>query len=409
LHGCIGPSAVQVHPDDQALVAEALQRQRQGEPTNKEYRIIHADGSIRWIFARTFPIYDEAGTLLRHVGIAEDTTVRKQTEEALRQQTELLQTILDHVPAMINFFDHDGKTMWVNREWQTILGWTLEEARQRDLLINFFPDPEEHRQVLHAIQTANRQWTESRIHTRHGTVIDTAWANVRLSDGRIIGIGQDISDRKQAEAQIRASLKEKESLLQEIHHRVKNNLQVISSLLKLQANRVDDAQARQALEDSWSRVDSMALVHESLYRSENLSNINFEEYIYTLTINLFHIYDVQSQDITVMVEVGADAVLDLDQAVPCGLIVNELISNALKHGFKDTHKGHICVSFCKNDHNQLVLSVANSGDDLPPDFDPTTSHTMGMKLVMSLVNQLEGLLRVERGDFTVFRIVFDSK
>jgi PAS domain S-box-containing protein len=408
LHGNSGPAQVQVHPNDRALVDRALEQQRHGQPTEKEYRIIYPNGFIRWIFARTFPIYNEAGVLLRHVGIAEDMTVRKTIEETLRAQTELLQTILDHVPTMINLIDQQGQLLWVNQEWENVLGWTLEDGMTRNLFEEFYPDPICRQQVYECIQSARREWVELKTHTHYGTVIDTAWANVQLSDGRVIGIGQDISDRKHAEAQIRASLKEKESLLQEIHHRVKNNLQVISSLLKLQANRIDDPKAREALEDSWSRVDSMALVHESLYRSDNFSIVDFETYIRNLIKNLFHIYDVAAQNISLQVDVSATATLNLDQAVPCGLIVNELISNALKHGLKGQKTGQIKVIFSKNSQGNLVLSVANSGNHLPPNFDLATSQTMGLRLVLSLVNQLEGVLEVEQNDYTTFRILFNS-
>jgi diguanylate cyclase (GGDEF)-like protein/PAS domain S-box-containing protein len=186
-----------VHPDDRELVLTTLAEQQLGQRTSKEYRIVKPDGSVRWIFARTFPIFDQQGQLLRHVGISEDVTEQKAIEETLLKQQEMLRTIFDHVPAMLAFFSPDGQLIWVNQEWETVLGWSLEELRELDLMTELYPDPEYRHQVMGFIQLADRSWGDFKTRTRSGKVIDTTWANVRLSDGSNIGIGQDISDRKQ--------------------------------------------------------------------------------------------------------------------------------------------------------------------------------------------------------------------
>ena len=224
---------------------------------------------------------------------------------------------------------------------------------------------------------------------------------------RYAGIAEDISDRKLAFEQLQASLKDKEVLLQEIHHRVKNNLQIISSLLYLQANRIEDVQAREFLQDSRNRVESMALVHETLYREQDFAGVNFAEYVQNLAANLFNLYKVSTANILFEVIVCSEVSINLDQAIPCGLIINELITNALKHSFKKAQSGTVFVRLEKN-LEQLILAVGNNGDRLPSDFKLERTHSMGLRLVMTLVQQLQGTLELEQSDFITFKIIFPN-
>jgi diguanylate cyclase (GGDEF)-like protein/PAS domain S-box-containing protein len=185
-----------IHPDDREHVLATLEKQQLGRRTAKEYRILRADGSIRWIFSRTFPICDESGQIIRHVGISEDVTEQKTIEEALLNQREMLRTIFDHVPVMLSFFSPNGQLIWVNQEFETVLGWSVEQLREHDLMVELYPDSEYRQQVMDTVQQADRSWRDFKTRTRLGQVIDTAWANIKLSDGSSIGIGQDISDRK---------------------------------------------------------------------------------------------------------------------------------------------------------------------------------------------------------------------
>jgi two-component system, chemotaxis family, CheB/CheR fusion protein len=215
---------------------------------------------------------------------------------------------------------------------------------------------------------------------------------------------EDITDRRYAEIQILDSLAEKEVLLREIHHRVKNNLQIISSLLSLQSNRISDRQASEILHESQNRVRAMALIHEILYRSSNLANLNFAKYIQTLVKNLFDSYNVNRAAIALNVDVQADVTIDVDRAVLCGLIINELVTNALKHGFAGDRHGEITLKLVTNGADRLTLSVANNGQELPPDFDVRNIRSMGLSLVISLVEQIKGNLEVEQGSITVFNV-----
>ena len=203
---------------------------------------------------------------------------------------------------------------------------------------------------------------------------------------------------------IEASLNEKEVLLQEIHHRVKNNMQVISSLLNLQAAYVDDPQALEILQESQNRVRSMALVHEKLYRSANLAEINFAEYVRDLA---GYLRRAQAADVTrIRLDINAaDVFLGVDAAVPCGLIINELVTNSLKHAFPNGRSGKICIELAALD-TEYVLVIEDNGVGLPPHLDIQNTETLGLQLVDTLIDQLDGSLELENTGGVKFTIKF---
>ena len=204
---------------------------------------------------------------------------------------------------------------------------------------------------------------------------------------------------------IKASLKEKEMLLKEIHHRVKNNLQIVSSLLSLQSAYINDAAVLAVFKDSQSRVESMALMHEHLHQSEDLEKIDLASYIQTLAADLFSSYGVNSH--TIGLNIGVDHVfLNTDTAIPCGLIVNELVSNALKHAFPAGLKGQINISLQPESDSELLLIVSDNGIGFPENLDFRNTATLGLRLVNTLTAQLRGTIELLRGAGTSFRITF---
>ena len=222
----------------------------------------------------------------------------------------------------------------------------------------------------------------------------------------IQAVVRDITDRKRDEDGIKASLAEKEVLLKEIHHRVKNNLQVISSLLKLQSRYIQDSRVSEMLKESQNRVRSMALVHEQLYQSKDLSNIDFAEYIQNLAHNLFQAYEIHAQGIKLETNM-ARCCLNIDTAVPCGLIINELVTNALKYAFTGQVKGKINIDFTL-DNRVCVLTVSDSGIGFPPDLDYRKARTLGLRLVGSLVKQIRGKIELLETAGTTFKITFSK-
>ncbi len=224
----------------------------------------------------------------------------------------------------------------------------------------------------------------------------------------VTSIIRDTTDRHEIEERIKASLREKEVLLKEIHHRVKNNLQITSSLLKLQSGYIQDPQAREMFADSQNRIRSMALVHEKLYQSTDLSRVNFSDYIESLAALLFRSYGVDSNQIRLRIEAD-QALLTIETAVPCGLIVNELLSNCLKHGFPNKRRGEVCVRIAEEQGKEwLLISVADDGVGLPPGLDIEKSETLGLQLVRTLTRQLNGRLEFSSNGWTEFRVRFPT-
>ena len=216
---------------------------------------------------------------------------------------------------------------------------------------------------------------------------------------------RDITTRKAAESKIRASLEEKEVLLQEIHHRVKNNLQVVSSLLNLQSRGIDDEETRQKFKESQNRVQSMALIHEQLYQSDNLSEIDFPKYIRQLAAHLFRSYQVSASRIDLETDIE-DIPLGINVAVPCGLVINELLSNALKYAFPEGKGGRVKIRLFERENGYVSLSVADDGVGIPPEIGFWNAKTLGLRLVRTLVHQLEGGVEIERSGGTEIVITF---
>ena len=215
---------------------------------------------------------------------------------------------------------------------------------------------------------------------------------------------QDITQRQQVEAALRDSLRDKDVLLQEIHHRVKNNLQIVSSLLHLQTDQAAQPTVKAVFKEAQRRVLSMALIHESLYRSPNLAQVNLAEYIETLCTHVFRSFGVDGAQIKLVTRLEPVA-LGLEQAVPCGLIVNELLSNALKYAFPSGRTGQITLTLSAP-AGQVHLQVADNGVGLPPPMETAPARPPGLGLVSMLAKQLKGEVVVERGEGAAFQLTF---
>jgi len=220
----------------------------------------------------------------------------------------------------------------------------------------------------------------------------------------IISLSLEASKRDEAQKQIINSLEEKSVLLREIHHRVKNNMQIISSLLSLQSSTIENPEMKDIFNESQNRVRSMSMIHEQLYQTDDLAKIDFNIYVNGLIKSLFQIYSSSQKHIEWDVNVE-DVKLDLETAIPCGLIINELVSNSLKHAFKDRFNGKINVKMRKN-NGLIILKVADNGVGIPDNFQIEKASTLGLKLVKTLVNQLEGALVIEIKNETSFNVTF---
>ncbi len=223
----------------------------------------------------------------------------------------------------------------------------------------------------------------------------------------LLGIAEDITTQKQVQDQIQASLYEKEVLLSEIHHRVKNNMAIVSSLLALQANHVTDPAVKVLFMESCKRIKSMALIHEKLYQSQTLAYIEFKSYVSDLVNNIKHSYSLSGTLIQIDLDDVEPLHMDITMAVPCGLVLNELISNAYKHAFKEQSAGTIKVAFTKNEAGYW-LTVSDNGIGIQADLDIANATTLGMILIDALVSQLKGKIEICRNEGTSFKIMFNE-
>jgi len=220
----------------------------------------------------------------------------------------------------------------------------------------------------------------------------------------------DITDRKKAEEEIKRSLCEKETLLTEIHHRVKNNMQIVSSLLSLQSKDIEDERALSLIKNCEDRIRSMSLVHEKLYLSKDLSSIDFHDYMEDLSARLFQIHRVDSRVVSFSSQIK-DVSFNIETAIPLGLIINELISNALKHAFPEGKKGSIAVELTQDKKTEeYILTVTDDGIGFPEVTDYRNTETFGLQLAnMLTAEQLHGTMELDRTKGTSFRIVFKEQ
>lgn len=368
-------------------------------------------GVMRTWLASYFPILS-ATTQLIGVGIVVlEISDRKRAEQMLELQAVITRNMAEGI-CLIRA--SDGIIVYANPKFEQMFGYESGELVDQHVSIVNYEDEHTTAQAAHqAIAAAINQWGEVtyQIHNvkKDGTPF---WCRATTSvfghpeyGNVFVAIQQDITEQKQADEKIKASLKEKEVLLQEIHHRVKNNLGIVSGLLQMQCRRTQDVQATAILRDSQNRIASIALVHEKLYRSEELADIDFAQYIPDLTTHLFDSYNVSSQQIQLNIQVD-DASLDIETAIPCGLIINELVSNALKYAFPDHRPGEIQVKFYQESERQLTLIIRDNGIGLPPDFDSKKLNTLGLTLVQGLVKQLRGNLEINCQQGTEFKITF---
>jgi PAS domain S-box-containing protein len=373
----------------------------------------------------------------------------RQAEEALRQSERLYRAVVEDQTELICRCRPDGTLTFVNEAYCRYFGKKREELIGQNCISLFLQKDREkvapnlvtltlknpvaiieHELIIPNGEIRWQNWTHRAIFDEQGQIaeiqsvghditarkkaetalqqvlaklerrVEERTAELKLAN---LHLQHEITERKQAESQIRASLKEKEVLLKEIHHRVKNNLQIISSLLNLQSHYIEDPESRQLFRESQNRVRSMALIHEKLYRTDNLAQIDLGEYIRDLTYYLFRAYDAKSKELSFCLE-ASPIRIGIDTAVPCGLIINELITNALKHAFPNGSGGEIRISLQTIPEDQLVITIRDNGVGFPLTTELSQSKSLGLQLVNTLVSQLEGVITMQHQDGTEFRL-----
>ncbi|MGV0027222.1 GAF domain-containing protein [Phormidesmis priestleyi ANT.L61.2] len=435
-----------------------------------EFRVVWQDGTSHWCQARGAYVYNEQGQPIKMVGMNIDITNRKQVEMALQQKVkrerfissiteriresldlqEILQRTVNEIQQVVyadrvliyrvfpngrvtaiseavadcasildtvypnKVFPQESHPLYIQGridvlndvEQELVLPCLLDFLRAlgvRAKLVVPIVQKDTLWGLLMTHQCKPRQWQPWEIELLQHIADQLSIAIQQAALYQQVQI--ELSDRQCAEARLRSSLREKEVLLQEVHHRVKNNMQLVSSLLNLQASAIHDPNILEPFQESQQRIQVMALIHEQLYRASNLAKINFSSYVQNLATSLFQSSCANSSHIQFCVDVVA-VELDIDIAIPCGLMINELVSNAIKYAFQDDRPGEISIRFSQHSDQDYVLTVQDNGLGIPIEIDIYHTDSLGLQVVCALTEQLEGTLTLNRENGTAFQIVF---
>jgi PAS domain S-box-containing protein len=385
--------------------------EKEGVVYGYQARFKRRDGKIIWVKMTTRAIRDNVGKIIRYEGAIEDITQQKESEEALRQSETFLENVLYSIQDGISVLDTDLNIIMTNRvmeDWYAsnlpLVGKKCYQAYHNSShpchpcpSLRCLKSGRTEKEIVPGLKGSPVEWIEL--------------FSYPLKDpltGEIEGVVEfvrDITPQKKAEELIQKSLEEKEILLQEIHHRVKNNLQIIISLLRLQASSEEDARLINMFRECQNRIMAMAFVHEKLYQSRDFTRVNFTQYIHDFAQELGTAFGVQKKGIELITELE-EIELDINRAIPCGLIFNELLTNAIQHAFPGKKKGEIIIRLQREDKDQISFEVRDSGVGLPDNFDLDMPKTLGLMLVKSLTAQINGHLVIDRTNGTGFKIIF---
>lgn len=449
-----------VHPDDHEKVSDTLQKVIiTKNPLTVEYRVKKSDGSYLWVEASGKAVYDAIGNFKSVVFVTRDISSRKKVDEQIKLQNKTLEGINKIFEKSIMAKTEKElakKSLEICEEiTNSEFGFILELNHKDKLDALAISDPGWDECVMEDAVVMLKDMEERGVHgkaSKEGISVLTndpfnledsvgtppghpsinSFLGVPLKQGdRVIGSiglankhhGYVLEDqiileklafaiseslmRKRAESSLKVALEEKELLLKEIHHRVKNNLMVISSLLNLQSRYIKDKEALGLFRESQTRAKSMALIHERLYRSEDLKSINFGEYIFNLANDLYRTYVTDQSRIKLDLQMKntEDLKVDINTAVPLGLIVNELLSNAMKYAFPGDMKGQIMVDFHKKD-DEFELMVSDNGVGFPAELDFKNTESLGLQVVNTLTGQIDGQITLDVQEGTTFTIKF---
>jgi len=375
-------------------------------------------GELFTSFLSASVLRDDEGEVIGTMGVSRDISELKKTEEQINLQAAKLNSIIESSSHYIWTYNRDLRLTSFNLNFADMMLKSYKHPVEVGTNIfkgNFISSPEHNDfwmiKSLAAFSGVPQNFETSFYHPDLGM---TSWMEVFLNPiygvdnkvSEISGIGHDITEKKLSEEKLRQSLKEKEVLLKEVHHRVKNNLQVISSILNLQSSYVKDRKTLEILRESQNRIKSMAYIHESLYQTKDFSSINFTEYVTNLSNNLVHSYQSFEDQVELDLKIQ-DVYLNLDLAIPCGLIINEILSNALKYAFPKNRTGKLGLKL-SHKNQEITLVIQDNGIGLPAHIDYKNTESLGLQLVVTLVDQLGGSIKLDRVKGTKFTIIFTN-
>jgi PAS domain S-box-containing protein len=397
-----------IAPESVAVIKSNFQEHMKGiDVPPYEYTLLTKTGEkIDSIITTKLISYGGGDAIL---GIITDITERKRAEEALRISEEKYRHLVENMNEVLYSVDKAGTITYISPVVESLSGYNPMEIIGRNFMTFIFKDDVEFiKEQFQKRISGIHETSECRFFTKSGELkwIRSSGRPVVLN-GRFMGVQgviADITEQKRAEDEIKASLREKEAMMREIHHRVKNNLQIISSLLRLQSRSLKSKALIDTFEIAQNRIKSMALIHEVLYLSEKIDRINFSDYVKRIANHLSAMFSRKAKCIDLELDLG-ELYLDIDRAIPCGLIINELVSNAFKHAFPDGKSGKIFVHL-KNKLDTYTIEIKDNGIGLPAEFESGKNGTLGLQLVQDLVKQIEGTLETNRAEGTTFKVVF---
>lgn len=407
--------------DEKSMVRKPLDRFFAGWPilapdgSRPRAHEIHAEVSRAGLTydLKLSSIVDGRGLPVSLVVVLRDITRRVQAETALRQSEERIHLFFENVNDMVYLVDANFQIVNITPSVEKLLGYRPDELIGHRLDAGNVLPPEF---IAAAMEDMRRVFAGEHIASalyefigkdgrRRWMDVSGAPSLLDTPNPIVICVARDVSERIRAQEQTQASLREKEALLKEIHHRVKNNLQVISSLLNLQAAKIGDPATRELFLESQNRVRSMALVHQKLYGAEDLAHISFVDYLHSLVDSLSRMFHSPGQKIRIEIQ-AEDFYLDIDQAIPCGLIINELVTNSFKHAFRGRSEGRISIDMHPNGQGEMILSVGDDGMGYPVGLDIFSSPSLGLNLVTGLSAQIGARLELAPGPGAGVRLHF---
>ncbi len=404
-----------VHPDDRELTQSAWVRADAEGVLDVEYRILRAsDRTYVWHHARALPVRSPSGSILEWLGTSTDVEELKRTESARREAEENFRLFVENVQeyALVQT-DPEGRIISWNPGAQRLFGYLPEQMIGQNFACLLTPEdqaagvfPIELAKVTSGQRNEDARWFVREDNSR----LWTRWISEPMFDetGRFRGLAKimrDETERERADASTRHSLTEKEELLKEVHHRVKNNLQVIVSLLNMQAFQIHDEPILALFHETRNRVLAISSIHEQLYRAESFASIALTDYAKQLAPGLVRFYGLEDRVRIDIIDNGAT--LELERAVPYGMLLNELVANACKHAFPAPRTGTITLRVEPED-SMILLTVEDDGEGLPNKFDYRHANSLGLKLVHGLVRQLRGSLEISSHSGTTIKVRFPA-
>ena len=388
----------------------------QGKIVSKqETEIVRKNGDTRSIILNATPFY-EGDNIVGIAATFEDVTGYKQAEKALAVKNMYLNDILNNATEFaVAATDLDYRIIFYNPKAEELFGYSAEEVIGKTVQQMHTKEKVDPKRFEQAVENV-RKHGEHRYSVKQELAsgvrhLESRVAGINNGNGELIGFALfslDVTNRQLMEEQIRASLTEKEVLLREIHHRVKNNLQLVMSLLELEADKASEQTVKTALNESRNRIYSMSVVHEQLYQSSDLANISFSKYLSTLAQNLQQTYSVSQRRPALNMQLN-DIQLGINQAIPLGLLCNELITNIFEHAFPDNGSGEINLTLGMNEEGMVDLEISDSGVGIPDSVNWPEPTSMGLDLVSGLAKQLNAEIRLDRSRGTNFQVRFRRK